>query len=188
MNNQNPKDAMSDFENIQRLMRLKRFEQPGEGFTEQFLKEFHQRQRSEMLQQSSLHLMWERTTTWWNNLMVPKWSLATAAAAVCVMSVWLLNSEKTVPAITTVEAPVPTVIEKPFIPKMDLSELPMANIADRNNKALEESLLRKHLEIRPVLEGKVQPLPASAEGFQVPVPEKKNPTAQQKKTVEGLGK
>jgi hypothetical protein len=188
MNNQNPKDAMSDFENIQRLMRLKRFEQPGEGFTEQFLKEFHRRQRSEMLQQSSLHLMWERTATWWNNLWVPKWSLVTAAAAVCVMSVWLLKSEKTTPTISTVDTPVPTIIEKPFIPKMDLSELPMANTADRNNKAVEESLLRKHLEIRPVLEGKIQPLPASAEGFQAPIPEKKNPTAQQRKSVEVPGK
>jgi hypothetical protein len=53
---------------------------------------------------------------------------------------------------------------------------------------VEESLLRKHLEIRPVQEGKIQPLPASAEGFQAPNPEKKNPTAQQNKTVEGLGK
>ena len=188
MNNQNPQDAMSEFENIQRLMRLKRFEQPEEGFTEKFLKEFHQRQREEMLRQSSLQLFWERASTWWNNLMVPKWALATATAAVCLMSVWLFSGEKSSPEITTLDSPVPEIIEKPFIPKMDLSELPMANIADRNNKALEESLLRKHLEIRPSLEGKVQPLPASAEGLQMPAASKKSAPAQHDETKGGLGK
>ena len=72
---------MSEFEDIQRLIRLKRFEQPGEGFTEDFLHQFHQRQRAEMLKQSSLELLWERTTTWWGNLLVPKWGMAAAAGA-----------------------------------------------------------------------------------------------------------
>lgn len=159
---------MSEFDNIQRLIRLKRFEKPDDGFTEQFLREFHQRQRSEMLKQSSLHLMWERTITWWNNLLVPKWGLATAAAAVCLMSVWLFSGAKPAPEITVLDSPVPAIVEKPFVPKMDLSELPMANIAERNNKALEESLLRKHLEMRPALESTVQPLPANATGKQTP--------------------
>lgn len=159
---------MSEFDNIQRLIRLKRFEQPDDGFTEQFLREFHQRQRSEMLKQSSLQLLWERTITWWDNLMVPKWGLATAAAAICLMSLWLFSGGEPAPAITLLDSPVPEIVEKPFVPKMDLSELPMANIAERNNKALEESLLRKHLEMRPALEGTVQPLPANVAGQQIP--------------------
>lgn len=166
---------MSDFENIQKLIRLKRFENPGEGFTEEFLKEFHQRQRAEMLKQSSIDLLAERVSTWWHHLTVPKWSLATAVAAVCVGSFWLLGGTQTQSAPEMAATPVvvpdvPVVAEKPFVPKMDLSELPMANIAGRNDPKLEESLIRKHLEVRPALESNVQPLtiPASATGMNAP--------------------
>lgn len=165
---------MSDFENIQKLIRLKRFETPGEGFTEEFLKEFHQRQRAEMLKQSSLDLLAERVQTWWNHLTVPKWSLATAMAGVCLTSFWLLGGTATQSAPETAAAPapapIPVVPEKPFVPKLDLSELPMANVAGRNDAKLEESLIRKHLEVRPALEGNVQPqtIPASANGMNPP--------------------
>lgn len=159
---------MSEFENIQRLMRLKRYEQPGEGFenfTEDFLHQFHHRQRAEMLRKSSLVLLWERTSTWWNNLLAPKWTLAAAAVAVCAVGAWLITGEKAAPAITNVPA-VPVVNEKPFVPKMDLSDLPMVNMAERNNAKLEESLIRKHLEIRPAIEGQVSVSPLPATGWQ----------------------
>ena len=86
---------MSDFENIQKLIRLKRFENPGDGFTEEFLREFHQRQRAEMLKQSSINLLAERVQTWWTHLTVPKWSLATAMAAMCAGSFFLLGGTAT---------------------------------------------------------------------------------------------
>lgn len=159
---------MSEFEDIQKLIQLKRYETPGEGFAENFLREFHQRQRAEMLKKSSLELLIERVQTWWGHLAAPKWSLAAVAAAICAGSAWLVvNHKQAEPVVTAVPAIAP-VPEKPFIPKMDLSELPMANIATRNDSKLQESLLRKHLEIRPVLEGNVQPLPASANGLQQP--------------------
>lgn len=175
---------MSEFEDIQRLIRLKRFEQPGEGFTEDFLRQFHQRQRAEMLKQSSLELFWERATTWWNHLTAPKWGIVSAAAVVCITSVWLMAGQKSSVEVTTVPMPVPTVPEKPFVPKMDLSELPMANITERNNSKLEESLLRKHLEIRPVLESGVSPLPANATGIEGATAKKVIPAGAE----EGLGK
>jgi hypothetical protein len=160
---------MSEFENIQKLIRLKRFENPGEGFTEEFLREFHQRQRAEMLRKSSVELLGERVLTWWNHLTVPKWTLATAAACVCLGGVWLFGSGQPTPQVTTAPpAVVPVVPEKPFIPKLDLSDLPMANVAGRNDSKLEESLLRKHLEVRPTLESKVQALPATGTGLQAP--------------------
>ncbi len=153
---------MSEFEDIQRLIRLKRFEQPEEGFTEDFLQKFHQRQRAEMLKQSSLELLWERATTWWGNLFVPKWGMAAAAMAVCAMGLRMLSqsADTPAPALTAVPAAVPTFPEKPFIPKMDLSDLPLANMAERGNATLEDTLLRKHLEVRSSLEGNVSPLPA----------------------------
>jgi hypothetical protein len=157
---------MSEFEDIQRLIRLKRFEQPGEGFTDDFLRQFHQRQRAEMLKQSSLELFFERATTWWNHLTAPKWGLTAAAVVICATGVWLITGTKSTTEVTAVPVPVPMVPEKPFVSNMDLSELPMANITARNNSKLEESLLRKHLEIRPALEGNVSPLPANANGLE----------------------
>ncbi len=155
---------MSEFEDIQRLIQLKRFEQPGEGFAEDFLRQFHQRQRAEMLKQSSLELLWERITTWWGNLLVPKWGMVAAAVAVCAMSIWMLSQ----PAAQSSKAltSVPAFDEKPFIPKMDLSDLPLARMAERDEATLADMLLRKHLEVRPALEGSVSPLPAN--GWQVP--------------------
>lgn len=156
---------MSEFEDIQRLIRLKRFEQPEEGFTEQFLQKFQQRQRAELLQQSSLQLFWERTSTWWNNLLMPKWSMAATAAAVCAASVWLLSHPAVKPGAALTAAPV--VSEKPFVPKLDLSDLPLARMAEHDDATLTDMLMRKHLEVRPVLEGQVSPaLPVS--GWQTP--------------------
>ncbi len=160
---------MSEFEDIQRLIRLKRFEQPGEGFTEDFLRDFHQRQRADMLQQSSLELMWERTTTWWNNLLVPKWGMVGAAAAVCFMSICMVSQSRAKPAqqaAAPTATTVPLMEEKPFIPKMDLSDLPLTRMAERRDANLEDMLLRKHLEIRPSLEGTLAPIPAA--GWQEP--------------------
>ncbi|MFO1483134.1 MAG: hypothetical protein U1F71_07175 [Verrucomicrobiaceae bacterium] len=155
---------MSEFEDIQRLIRLKRFEQPGEGFTEDFVREFQQRQRAEMLKQSSIELLWERINTWWGNLMVPKWGLAAAVAVICLMSGWMLIQPAPATSVTAVPATVPVIEEKPFIPKMDLSDLPMAQIMARNDAELEDILLRKHLEVRPALEGTVpSALPAASE-------------------------
>lgn len=165
MNHQNTTDAETEFEAVQRLIRLKRFELPEEDFTENFLREFHQRQRAELLKQSAFALLAERVMTWWSNLLVPKWGMVGAAAAVCVMGAWVALQNRESAAVTSVPT-VPVIDEKPFVPKMDLSDLPMANITERGNAKLEESLLRKHLEIRPALESTVSPLPAGT--WQVP--------------------
>ena len=146
---------MNEFEDIQRLIRLKRFEQPEEGFTENFLKQFHQRQREDMLKKSSVELFMERAATWWAHLLVPKWSLAAATVAVCAVSFWLLSrpAENRGAALTV----VPAVPEKPFVPKLDLSDLPLARMAEKDKATLNDLLVRNHLEVRPILEGKVSP-------------------------------
>lgn len=153
---------MSEFEDIQRLIRLKRFEQPEEGFTEKFLHQFHQRQRAEMLQQSSLELFRERVATWWSNLLVPKWGMVAAAASVCTMSIWLLSHPAGHSGVEVTAVPV--VPEKPFIPKLDLSDLPLARMAGHDNATMADMLLRRHLEVRPALEGNVLP----ANGWEQP--------------------
>ncbi|MDB6138020.1 MAG: hypothetical protein JWO94_1092 [Verrucomicrobiaceae bacterium] len=77
---------------IQRLIRLKRYEQPPEGFVDDFMVRFHHRQRSEILQQSSLSLFWDRLSTFMDGRLSPGMGLAGAAAAVLILggSVFLL--------------------------------------------------------------------------------------------------
>ncbi len=74
------------FKDIQRLIRLKRHESPGEAFAEEFLKNFHQRQREEMLNKSSMALFFERISTRFDAWLSPKWALAGAFAAVTVIA------------------------------------------------------------------------------------------------------
>jgi hypothetical protein len=179
---------MNEFEDIQRLIRLKRFEQPEEGFTENFLQQFHQRQRAELLKQSSVELFLERVTTWWNHLLVPKWSMATAALGVCSLSVWMFShpAEKPSAALTA----VPVIPEKPFVPKLDLSEFPLARMAEHDDATLADILMRKHLEVRPSLEGRLlegnAPSSLPASGWQTPTLKQAIPAVHD--GVERLGK
>jgi hypothetical protein len=76
--------AMSEFENIQRLIRLKRHERPSEDFVEQFVADFQQRQRAELLRHSARGLLWERVTTYFEGLLNPKWAWAGATAMAVV--------------------------------------------------------------------------------------------------------
>lgn len=55
---------MSEFDDLQKLLRLKRYEQPPEGYFEKFAEDFKERQRAELLQQSSRTLLVERISTW----------------------------------------------------------------------------------------------------------------------------
>ncbi len=71
---------MSEFEDIQRLIRLKRHERPAEDFVEQFVSTFQERQRSELLRNSARGLLWERVTTYFDGLLNPKWAWAGVTA------------------------------------------------------------------------------------------------------------
>jgi len=84
-----------DFEEMRKLMALKRFERPPEGFVDDFLVEFHHRQRRELLQKSSLSLFWERLMTYFEGWSAPNWGLAGAAAMVLVAAVsWMRPSNE----------------------------------------------------------------------------------------------
>lgn len=55
---------MSDYQDLERLLRLKRYEQPPEGYYEEFAERFKDRQRAEMLNLSARDLLVERVSTW----------------------------------------------------------------------------------------------------------------------------
>ena len=82
---------MDKDEKLRRLLRLKRYELPPEGFAEEFLEKFQRRQRSEIVRRSALSILWERIQAWLDGLRRPAviWSAAGAYAAVMI-TLWLL--------------------------------------------------------------------------------------------------
>lgn len=52
------------YEDLEKLLHLKRYEHPPEGFYERFLDDLHDRQRVEIMQRSAWSLFWDRVETW----------------------------------------------------------------------------------------------------------------------------
>ena len=76
---------MEEFDDseIARLLRLKRYEQPPPAYFENFLHEFHRRQRDELLRQPLWQICLERAQTFMSRLDVP--SLASYPSAVAAV-------------------------------------------------------------------------------------------------------
>ncbi len=74
---------MPEESDIQKLLRLKRYETPPEGYFEDFLMEFQRRQRTELMRTSVSQLIWDRAMGWFDSVRVP----AMAYAAILVLGV-----------------------------------------------------------------------------------------------------
>ena len=86
----------SNLSEVQKLIRLKRYEQPAQGlkaYSEDFLFEFQQRQRVEMLQRSSFSLWLEKVASWFWGFGTSKWVWGGAAAYASVMMYAYLNQD-----------------------------------------------------------------------------------------------
>ena len=86
-----------EFDNLQRLLRLKRYERPQDmdAFTADLIAKLHVRQREDYLKQSLWSVFCERVTSWFEDTPTPKLALAgVAAAALVVMAAvsWGSNS------------------------------------------------------------------------------------------------
>lgn len=71
---------------IGQLLRLKRFEQPPPGYFEDFLHEFHRRQRDELLREPLWSVIWQRLARSFFQLNIPSltsYPAALAAVLVC---------------------------------------------------------------------------------------------------------
>lgn len=87
-----------EFEDIRKLMRLKRHETPGEAFTDSFIKEFHRRQRDIAHKQSGLDRFLQMLGDKFEAFLNPKWGLAAAAAVIALVAVMLNGFNGVAPA------------------------------------------------------------------------------------------
>ena len=77
-------------EQIQKIVSLKRYETPREGYFEDFLLEFQQRQQSELLHRSSISLFFERASTWFREIGSVKWVAGAGLGYASLMAAILL--------------------------------------------------------------------------------------------------
>jgi hypothetical protein len=81
-----------DDNEIGKLLRLKKYEQPPPGYFEDFLHEFHRRQRDELLRQPLWNVIWQRLHDSFFRLNIPSltsYPAAVAAVLVCAAVVSL---------------------------------------------------------------------------------------------------
>ncbi len=76
---------MDEFDDIAKLLRLKKYEQPPPGYFENFIHEFHRRQRDELLRQPLWRIAMQRAHDFMLSLNVP--ALTSYPAAVTAMLV-----------------------------------------------------------------------------------------------------
>ena len=82
---------MSPEEQISKLLRLKRYEQPRPGYFEDFLQEFQARQRAELIRRPLWEIAWDRIASFAPTFQVPRMAyasilaLAVAASAMIVV-------------------------------------------------------------------------------------------------------
>ena len=102
---------MDEFDNneIGRLLRLKRYEQPPPGYFENFLHEFHRRQRDEMLRQPLWRIALGRAQDFMMSLNVARiasYPVAATAVLLCA-AVITIKIYQTTPAPS--RSPVPSI-------------------------------------------------------------------------------
>jgi len=170
---------MSEFEDIQRLIRLKRFEAPKEDFVDDFLAKFHERQRSEMLRQSSLSLLWERVTTYLDDLVAPRMVLVPAAACVGLLAIW---GAMNIGSGTTADAPstlvssqaMPSIMAKQ--PAFSVDSQLIREVEHVRALEIEGILLSRHFETDAKLQPEMVDV-VSVSGPATPVSAKLQPVA-----------
>ena len=77
---------MLDEQQLQKLLRIKRFEQPPPGYFDRALIEFHRRQREELLRRSGTLIWWERFVSGLGNFRVPSYAYGAAFGAFVVVA------------------------------------------------------------------------------------------------------
>jgi hypothetical protein len=75
---------MKGSNDVRKLLRLKRYESPGEEYFDSFLDDFKDRQRSELVGHSPCSILAERLTVWFDELGQVRWLVPAGAAAAVI--------------------------------------------------------------------------------------------------------
>lgn len=92
-----------DQEDISKLMRLKRFEQPSPEYFENFLQDFQARQRSQLLREPAWRIAWDRFCAFFGEQAPARIGYGFASTAVLVAAA--ITSFNIIESRPTVEAP-----------------------------------------------------------------------------------
>ena len=87
---------MLDEKQLQKLIRIKRFEQPPPGYFDRALIEFHRRQREELLRRSATLIWWERFSSSLWNFRVPGYAYG-AVFGIFVVAATIIGSGLWIP-------------------------------------------------------------------------------------------
>ncbi len=94
---------MLEENDLQKLLRLKRHEQPPPAYFEDFLREFQQRQRDEMLRQPAWQVAWDRLGAFIGRVSLPRLAYHAATAAIVLtagtVSWKILESDSALPGL-----------------------------------------------------------------------------------------
>ena len=81
---------MSPEEQISKLLRLKRYEQPRPGYFEDFLQEFQDRQRAELIRRPLWEIAWDRIVSLAPSFQVPRMAYASIVALAVAASATII--------------------------------------------------------------------------------------------------
>lgn len=81
---------MTPEEQISKLLRLKRYEQPRPGYFEDFLQEFQDRQRAELIRRPLWEIAWDRLVSLAPTFQVPRLAYATIVALAVAASAMII--------------------------------------------------------------------------------------------------
>ena len=148
-----------EFKDLQTLLRLKKYEQPPQGFenySERFLKEFHRRQRWEASEPKGLAAVWESVTGWFEGFTVPRFAYATALAVFGAITLGInglqTDAGNTVVA-STAPAPAVAVSARPALAlnsPLDLSDLEVQSQLNAGHSTMSRDAQPRYiLDTRP---------------------------------------
>ncbi len=134
-----------EFKELQTLLRLKKYEQPPQGFEsygERFLKEFHRRQRWESSQKTGLAALWASIAGFLEEFTVPRYAYAAALAIFGAVALGINGLQPVNPgnqdvAVTSIsprvvaESPRALALNSP----LDLSELEVQSQMNAGSRA-----------------------------------------------------
>jgi hypothetical protein len=97
-----------DHDDISKLLRLKRFEQPSPEYFETFLRDFKDRQRSQLLRESAWRIAWDRLCAFFGEQMPARLGYGLASTAVLVAAgITSLNILESRPIVEVASIPEP---------------------------------------------------------------------------------